>query len=195
MQGKTFIFFGMFGSGKGTQAKLLADLLTSKSGTESIHISPGAEYRRLIEAGTFIGGLVKDSMGRGELQPDFLTNSIINNVLMTSFDDQKNLIMEGYPRRINQSQNIIDFLTFFKREKIVIIDIKITKEEAFKRNLLRGRSDDHEEGFKKRLIEEEENVVPAMNYLKENSACEYHEINGEQSVEDVHKDILKALNL
>ncbi len=64
-----------------------------------------------------------------------------------------------------------------------------------KRNLLRGRPDDTKEGIEQRFQEYMNNVVPSMNYFKNKEGYTIFEINGEQSVEDVHKDIVKALNL
>ncbi len=58
---------------------------------------------------------------------------------------------------------------------------------------LRGRSDDTDEGIAKRFDEYMNNVVPAMNYFKGKKGYEIFTINGEQSIEDVHKDICAAL--
>jgi hydroxymethylglutaryl-CoA reductase len=45
--------------------------------------------------------------------------------------------------------------------------IEISEKEAMKRNILRGRSDDTEEGLRKRFNEYKNNVVPSMNYFKD----------------------------
>ena len=193
--GQTFVFFGIVGSGKGTQAKLLQDFLKEKDGRECVYIYPGNEYRRLIESGSYSGHLIKDSLDRGELQPDFLTNTIVTNMLLSSLDAKKHLFVDGYPRTINQSENFEVAMEFYKREKIKIIYIELSKEEAMKRNLLRGRTDDTEEGLARRFDEYINNVVPAMNYFTGKEGYEIYTINGEQSVEDVHKDIIKALKL
>ena len=74
-----------------------------------------------------------------------------------------------------------------------IIYIKVGKEEAMKRNLLRGRVDDTPEGIEKRFDEYINKVVPAMDYFKDKPNYKIHTINGEQSVENVHKDIIAAL--
>ena len=70
----------------------------------------------------------------------------------------------------------------------------LSEEEAMKRNLLRGRADDTEEGLRKRFNEYKNNVLPAMNYFKEKEGYEIYTINGEQTIEEVHKEIIKALN-
>lgn len=194
MNTQSLVFFGLVGSGKGTQIKLLADFLKTKFNTESLHAYPGNEYRKHIEAMDEVGKRVKDSMARGELQPDFLTNAIFANILMNNLEDNINLIADGYPRTINQSENFLSQMSYFDRKNVRIVYITLSEEEAIKRNLLRGRADDTHEGLKKRFDEYKNNVVPAMNFLKE-KGMQVIEINGEQSIEDVHADILKALNL
>ncbi|MGH7249471.1 MAG: adenylate kinase family protein [Minisyncoccia bacterium] len=193
MQSQTFIFFGIVGSGKGTQVKLLMDFLKKKDGMECIDAYPGNEYRKLIESGNYTGQLVKKSMSEGNLQPNFLTNSIFANILISSLSPEKHLIADGYPRTVAQSEFFETLAYFFNRDKVKIIYIELSEEEAMKRNLLRGRHDYTEEGLKKRFDEYEKNVIPAMNYFKEKENYGIFTINGAQSIEDVHKDILKAL--
>lgn len=193
MTAETFVFFGIAGSGKGTQIKLLMDFLKEKDGKECVYAYPGSEYRKLIESGSFSGTLIKDSLARGELQPDFLTDALVTNILLSSFDSNKHLFADGYPRTIPQSENLEALMKFYKIEKVKIIYIELSKEEAMKRNLLRGRTDDTEEGLAKRFDEYVNNVIPAMNYFKGKTGYELYSINGEQSIKAVHQDIIKAL--
>lgn len=195
MQPQTFIFFGQVGSGKGTQVKLLQDFLKAKDGKESVWISPGNEYRKIIESGSYTASLIKDSISQGHLQPDFLTDSVVTNILTSSITDEKHLMTDGYPRTLVQSQTFEAMMKFFRRKEVIIIYIEVGKEEAMKRNLLRGRHDDTKEGIEKRFDEYINKVIPAMNYFKEKENYAIYTINGEQTVENVHKDIIKALSL
>lgn len=193
MQSQTLVFFGIIGSGKGTQVKLLQDFLKTKDGRECVYAYPGDEYRKLIGSESYVGSLIKDSIGKGHLQPDFLTDSIVTNILASSLTADKHLITDGYPRTIPQSQTFTEMVNFFNRDEVKIIYIEISKEEAMKRNLLRRRSDDTKEGIEKRFDEYINKVVPAMNYFKNKNGYEILTINGEQTREDVFKDIIKVL--
>lgn len=193
MKPQAFVFFGIVGSGKGTQVKLLMDFLKAKDGRECIYVSPGVEYRKLIESGSFTASLIKGPLSRGELLPGFLTDAIVTNILINSLTPEKNLIADGYPRAVEQSMSFEKMMQFYNRGDIKIIYIEVGKEEAMKRNLLRGRHDDTLEGLAQRFDEYTNNVIPAMDYFKNKSGYKVYTINGEQSVENVHKDIIKAL--
>ncbi|MEK7081142.1 MAG: nucleoside monophosphate kinase [Patescibacteria group bacterium] len=193
MQSQTFVFFGQVGSGKGTQIELLIDFLKKKDGLESVYVSPGSEYRKLIQSDNYTGSLVKGPLSRGELLPGFLTDAIMANLFISFLTPEKNLIADGYPREVEQSISFEKMMKFYKREDVKVIYIEISKEEAVKRLKLRGRHDDTDEGIAKRFDEYINKVVPAMNYFENKVGYTIYTINGEQSVENVHKDIIKAL--
>ena len=193
MNAETFVFFGIVGSGKGTQVKLLMDYLKARDGLDCVYTSTGIEYRKLIESTSYTGSLVKDSLERGELQPDFLTDAIVTNILVSNLTPSKHLVADGYPRTPLQSEAFDEMMNFYKRKNVKIIYIGLTKEEAMKRNLLRGRSDDTKEGIEQRFEEYINKVIPAMEYFRNKDNYTIYEVNGEQSIEDVHKDIMKAI--
>ncbi|MEI7709235.1 MAG: nucleoside monophosphate kinase [bacterium] len=191
--GKTFVFFGIAGAGKGTQIKLLTDLLKGKDGKEMVYISPGNEYRKIIQSGTQTASLVKTILDRGGLLPNFLTGSVVASVLVNGISPDKNLILDGYPRTIPQAEFLEQAMGFYERENIKVIYIELSKEEASKRLKLRARHDDTDEGIATRFDDYVKNVIPSMNYFKDKSGYTIYTINGEQTVENVHKDIIKAL--
>lgn len=192
----TFIFFGIVGSGKGTQVELLQKYLKEKNLAEDVvFASPGVAYRKLVSDGYYTGGIVKTTLEKGYLQPNFLTNGLVVNNLAFSMKENSTVIADGFPRTVEQSRTLEEILEYYGRTNTHIVYIELGKDEAIKRMKLRGRSDDTDEGIAQRFDEYVNNVIPAMNYFKDKAGYTIHTINGEQSIEQVHEDIIKALAL
>ncbi len=192
----TFIFFGIVGSGKGTQVKLLGKYLKEKNiSNDIVLISTGDEYRRLIKSGNYTSQLIKETSKKGILQPDFLTISLFINTLTSSLKENSFIITDGFPRTIIQSEALDSAMGFYHRSDIDIIYIDLSKDKAIKRMKLRKRYDDTDEGIAQRLEEYVNNVIPSLNYFKNKKKYTIHKINGNQTVEMVYADIIKALNL
>lgn len=191
---KTYVFFGIVGAGKGTQIELLKKVLASKGDNKIVFVAPGVEYRALAAGNSVTGELVRGRLERGELQPDFLTISICTSIMVREMSEGCHLIADAYPRTIEQAEAFYNAMQFYKRENAEIVYIEVSKEEVIRRMKLRGRSDDTDDGINRRFYEYETNVIPAMKNL-EAKGYGFHTINGEQSVEAVHADILKVLGL
>ena len=192
----TFVFFGIAGSGKGTQVELLQNYLKSKDpNAEVLWAYPGNEFRKIIASGTLTGSLVKEKLENGFLQPDFLTISLFINILAAGMKEDNSFIADGYPRTIEQSKAFENAMEFYGRTDIKVIYIELSKEEASKRMKLRGRSDDTDEGIAQRFDEYVNNVIPSMKYFEGKPGYTLYTINGEQSIEDVHKEIISKLGI
>ena len=193
---QTFVFFGIVGSGKGTQVDLLNKYLIDNNILDDIlFISPGNEYRRLIKSGSYTSEIVKINLEKGFLQPDFLTTGLLTGILISNMKEDTSIIADGFPRTVAQSLAFENMMKFYNRDEVKIIYIELSKEEAIKRMKLRGRSDDTDEGISNRFDEYVNNVIPSMNYFNDKSGYTIYKINGEQSIEDVHKDIIKTLGI
>ena len=158
MQSETFIFFGIVGSGKGTQVKLLIDALKNKTGKETLYASPGNEYRNLITLETQTASLVKTTLDKGALLPDFLTNAVVLNILIPVISSDKHLIADGFPRSLAQAKCFEEAMDFYGRKNTKIVYLELSKEEAVKRMKLRARHDDTDEGIAKRFDEYEKTL-------------------------------------
>jgi len=192
----TFVFFGLAGSGKGTQVEELKKYLLKNDNREVIYISPGFEYRKLIsDPNDYTGSFVRDSLNRGELQPFFLTSWTFTNKLVNEIGPDKYIVCDGFPRDIRQSQIFEEAMNFYQIKEINIIYIEVGIKEAKSRIFARNREDDTEEGIKQRNKEYNDNVLPAMEYFRDKENYKIHKINGEQSPIDVHRDIIKALEI
>ncbi len=196
MQPQTFVFFGIVGSGKGTQVKLLMNFLKSKDGRECVYVGTGEIFRKIVESSenNFDTRAIKELLDSGRLIPDEMTNKLVLSTTESQVSPDKHVVYDGYPRTVFQSECFLGLMKSFNRQNIKIIYIELSQGEAMKRNLLRGRTDDTEAGLTKRFEEYEKNVIPAMNYFKSKEGYTIYTINGEQSVENVHKDIIRALD-
>jgi adenylate kinase len=181
---------GPQGSGKGTQAKILAEKL------EFFHWNMGAVLRENHEYKFSDGETVGGIIDKGGLLPDdklLETFKYKSNILPTD----KGLIFDGIPRRLEQAYFIIDFLRSGNRKKFVTIFINIPKEETFKRLLLRAekekRRDDSNEGIEFRLKQYEKDTKPVLDYLKKETT--FIEVDGRPSIPEVTKSIDQALGL
>lgn len=193
MQSQTFVFFGIVGSGKGTQVKLLMDFLKTNGGKECVYIGTGEIFRKIAESNDENAQALKQLVNAGKLISDSDTNKLVSDAIEKQLFLDKNVIFDGYPRTVTQSKFFEEKVKSKKRDNVKIIYIELSRQEATKRNLLRGRTDDTEAGLNKRFEEYENKVIPAMNYFKNKENYKIYTINGEQTVENVHKDIIKAL--
>ena len=115
------IFFGPPGSGKGTQAKLLANELNIS------HLSTGDILREKLSDDDSLSIKLKDVLSSGNLVSDEILNQIIANKLMSE-ECGNGFILDGYPRTISQS----DFLVSFFNSNSLIIDVIFNFEIDFK---------------------------------------------------------------
>jgi adenylate kinase family enzyme len=132
-------------------------------------------------------------MKRGELIPDYVSGGLFVSSLLHDLHHNDNLFIDGIPRSVVQADIIMSMLTFYNRKEVFIINIGISGEEAEKRMLLRKRADDTKEAIVERIKFYDDEVAPAIQYLKEKSGYTYFEIDGERPIEDIHVDLVGRL--
>jgi len=192
---KTYLFFGNVGAGKGTQIFLLKDLLERRDNARVAYVGLGDEMRKFVGGEGYSSLLGKEILNRGELMPLFIVAQGFANAIVSGlqgFDDH--LLIDGFPRSVEQVAPFESAMKFYSRQNVEIIYLDISKEAAVERLRARGRHDDTEEGIIQRFKEYENNVLPALELLKE-KGYKVHHISGEQHIDNVHANIRQVLEL
>ncbi|MEX1027708.1 MAG: nucleoside monophosphate kinase [Candidatus Paceibacterota bacterium] len=197
MTPQTFIFAGPSGSGKGTQVEMLKAYLAERSDAPQLHISTGAEFRRFREEkrGSHTAALSQTIDDNGKLQPYFLAVWAWADALVNRFTGAEHLLFDGSPRTVTEAEVLDSALEFYGLENVHVILINVSKEELKRRLLERGRSDDTDEAIENRLNWYESKVEPALEHYRGNERYHFHDIDGDQSMDDVYAAIIRSLSL
>jgi adenylate kinase len=203
------ILLGAPGTGKGTQAKLLAE----KRGW--LHLSTGDMLREDVVQGTDLGNEARQYMHAGRLVPDDL---IIKMLLarIENPDVEAGLVIEGFPRTLPQAVALDEALQRAGKAVDAAVNISVPDEEVVRRlsnrwmcrkcghitnsklercpscgsDQLYQRDDDKPDTVRTRL----ETMKPPPEILAHyRQACKLKEVDGMQPVELVTQDILRAL--
>lgn len=124
------ILIGAQGSGKGTQAEMLAQAFGIP------HVASGDLFRKEIEEGTEIGRKASTYIDRGELVPDDLTVAMILHRLQQP-DCIPGVLMDGFPRTIAQAEALDEGLRVVGKQLDTVVYLQVPREELLKR--LSGR--------------------------------------------------------
>ncbi len=197
MTPQTFIFFGPSGSGKGTQAKLLIDYLQKNDpGRKVLYLETGERHREFSKTDSLTARKTKEIIDAGGLMPEFIpvwlwTQFFVDNIKT----GEEHIILDGISRRPHEALIIDSALQFYERKKPIVLSINVSPEWATDRLEERGRVDDKAAEIKRRMEWYEKNVLPALNHFKNNPYYKFIEINGEQTIEEVHKEILEKIGI
>jgi adenylate kinase len=194
MNPRAIVFFGRSGCGKGTQAKLLDEYLKSK-GREVIYVETGSTFRELSKQESLVGRNVNSILTNGFLIPVFLPIWIWTKIIVEKFSGEQDIILDGVCRRKEESVALDSLFDFYNISNPKIILMNVSKQWSYDRMMARQRADDTPEKIQNRLDWYEKDVVPSIDHFRNNPKFNFIEINGEQTIEKVHEDMLKALNL
>lgn len=191
---QTFIIIGRSGSGKGTQADLLQEYIKKHDlETEILYVESGDEFREFLKSDNYASRLAKEVNTEGSLQPAFLAIWIWSSYLVKNLNDKKHLILDGTPRKLNEAHVLDEAFSFYKRSNVNVIYINVSENWAIDRLKSRQRLDDTDKGIQKRLDWFDNETIEAIDFYKNNSKYNFFDINGEQSIEEVHNEIVQNL--
>ena len=195
MEKQFYIILGRSGSGKGTQAELLKNLL-EKKGSIVTHVTTGGGFRDFIEGNTYASHVSKEINKKGGLQPEFLAVWNWANIFIHTLTGVETVILDGAPRKPFEASILHSAITFFGYSHPVVIYLDVPESESRIHLQKRGREDDLlEEQVSGRMSWFETEVIPALNVYTNDPRYKVYHINGSQTIEEVHQEIVEKLGI
>jgi adenylate kinase len=183
------LLLGVQGSGKGTQAKRIADEY------ELAHVATGDMLRAAIASGSALGKRVQPILESGELVPDELMIDLIRERLQED-DTRDGFVLDGFPRTMEQAEALDSMLTEIGRPLAVVFELQVPDEVAIERLGLRaateGRPDDTPESIARRIDLYHRETEPLVRHYR--LGGNLVGIHGDQSVDAVFAEIDEALD-
>lgn len=178
------VLLGPPGSGKGTQAELLAQALGVPA------ISTGDMLREAVAAGSELGHKVEGIMAAGELVGDDLMAEIVR-ARLSQEDAAGGFLLDGYPRTLPQSQTLDEVLEAAEVNLDHVLFIDAPEEVLVARALGRQRADDQEDVVRERLRVYAQKTQPLVGEYERRGLL--RSISGDNEIENVQSSILEAL--
>ncbi len=216
---KILIFIGPPGSGKGTQAKLLAQKYGFK------HISTGDLLRALAQDTNASEPQKQalEEMKAGKLVPDWLIYELAFAAIKSSLEKGVGVVLDGAIRNLEQAQK---YEEYFEQngwqEEVLTIEVALSDDEILnrltKRRICKNcgeiipylattkdlsacpkcggeliyRQDDKPEIIEARIKEQgNATILPIADYYKDLNVLEI--VDGQQTIEDVFSQIEKII--
>ena len=178
------VIFGPPGAGKGTQSNFIAKKFNL------FQLSTGALLRREIENKTKLGGEILSIINSGNLVSDQIVSKLIETFIGNK-EFKSKLIFDGYPRNIEQAQNLNNLLQKYDQKIDLAIELSVSLKTIKKRILERQsqekRADDKEEIAIKRYETYEKNIRPVIDFYKKSNLLKV--VKGEASISEINVEI------
>ena len=177
------ILIGIQGSGKSTQGNLLREKLKIP------YLSTGHIFREMAKEKTPLGRYIKEIMNAGYLIPDSKTVHIVSEYLKKP-EYQAGYILDGFPRTLEQVEK-------FANGVDKVVSLMVSDKEALWRLSYRNgdngqeREDETLAALRKRIELFHKLTEPVLEHYKKRKILV--EIDGEKSIEEIHKEILRKI--
>jgi len=213
-RGRTIIFLGPPGSGKGTQAARLASELDIPA------ISTGEMLRREGQSKSSLGKPIQAVLASGQLVSDDLINQVIASRLRQS-DCEAGCVLDGYPRTVAQARYLDNLLATLGMPAPVVFDFRISAHDVVFRlsrrrqcaecgrtftvnggsnkaelvceydgSKLIQRTDDHPATIRERLRVYEKNAAALIGYYR---TRDYHDVRATRTPAEISEELLSVL--
>ena len=177
------LFLGPPGAGKGTQAALVSAHLGIP------HISTGEMLRANVAAGTELGAKAEAVMQAGDLVPDDLVVSMLEERLADA-DARHGYILDGFPRNAAQAETLDGVLADEPLDGVIVLDVE--EDELVARMLSRGRADDTDQAVRHRLVIYREETEPLIAFYADRGLV--RPVKGHGDVEDITVRIIEQMS-
>lgn len=185
------IFYGPEGSGKSTQAKLLSEKLKAPALVSGDLVRKYAKEDKGI-----MGDTCREVFKTGHYVPDSEMFVLWKHRLKEP-DADKGFVIDGFPRNMDQVRFLEEKLEKYNKKEDIVFFLKVSEKESIKRLLKRGRKSpdgslhDTPEKIKERLKRYKKEEKDVLKFYKKKRLLRI--INGEQSIEKIHNDIMEIV--
>ena len=188
------VFYGPEGSGKGTQAKLLAEKLKLPILTSGDLVRDAATNDKGI-----IGEVCRMALSEGKYVADS-EMFVLWKWRLKDEDAKGGWIMDGFPRNLEQAKFLDDKIDKYGYRIEKVIFLKLSEKESIERLLKRARPlhagsaelHDSPERIKSRLEIYKQSENEVLSYYRDHGVLV--EIDAEKPIEDVHKEIMSLIS-
>lgn len=177
-----FLVIGAPGSGKTTDAKIIAER------QNFAHFSTGDLLRAEVESGSENGKIIENCIKNGDLVPLEIAVKTIVDAIKTS--EKNTILIDGYPRSTEQMRALHEILK--NEEKIClksVFEVVVSDETARMRVLGRNRSDDSENVFANRMAVFTRPISEIRKFYGKNLM----QIDGERDIESVVAELTREI--
>lgn len=180
------IILGPQGSGKGTQAKLLAEKFNLT------HVSSGSLLREFAKGDSEKAKLVADLLTTGSLLPFDIVLEVAEPVILAA---QSGFILDGTPRDVMQAEYLDWYLgeRKIKIDKVILLDIprEVSLDRLAKRAEIEHRTDDTPQAIHERLDVYHEETLPVIEHYRQQGKL--IEVDGTPDIQTIFVDIVSKL--
>ncbi len=182
------ILLGPPGSGKSTQAKLLADRLGGCT------IATGDLLGDAVQRSTDLGRQAAQYMAQGSMVPDKIILGLVGERLAAP-EVAEGVVLDGFPRTVRQAENVNRMLAARGKVGRSVVLIDVAEEELVRRLLTKaaaeGRSDEDPETIRQRLVAYRNSNADVVGYYREMGVLKI--VSGKGTVDDVAEAIKQAI--
>lgn len=183
------VLFGPPGSGKGTQAELLAEKLGVPT------ISTGSIFRAIVAEGGERAEEIASYIHHGKFVPDEVVNELVSDRLDEP-DTENGFLLDGYPRTLHQLETLEEMLeergTPLDHAVLLSVPDELIVDRILKRAQIEGRVDDTEEVITTRLQVYKAQTEPLEKAYADLGIVE--KVDGTGTIDEVQERLLKVLS-